>query len=238
MIYENKYNRIKETWHGSMLYNKNDIFIGKCLDLYGEWCAQELEDTIKYCNGVVLDVGANIGTHTLVYAKHAKRVFAFEPQPTIFNMLCANVTINCLENVWTARTAIGNSIGIEQIPCIDFSKPGNFGGSVIGSGNNTCYIRTIDEYIFKDVSLIKIDVEGKEGDVLLGAKRTIEKYKPVLYIENDREEKDELCRLVESLGYEWQWHYSPLFREDNYLQSKENVFPCIFGINMLCTPKR
>lgn len=238
IVYTYKHHRVRDTWHGMMLYNINDTFIGKCLDEYGEWCVGELKETIKYCNGTVLDIGANIGTHALEYARHAKHVFAFEPQPILFNMLCANIALNCLENIWTSRTAAGNYTGIVSMPRIDYTETGNFGGWHVGDGADTCYIRMVDEFEFKNVSLIKVDVEGMEQEVLEGALSTIKRYKPILYIENDRPEKqDVLCAFVESLGYKWKWHCVPLFRENNYRQSKENLFEGIGGINMLCLPK-
>src|SRR4051794_25433579 len=108
-IYEHGYNRIKDTWHGTMLYNINDRFIGKCLDLYGQWAYGELVATMDYAkDGIVLDVGANIGTHTLVYSHVAKGVIAFEPVIGIFQMLCTNLALNCIENVFPLNIAIGH----------------------------------------------------------------------------------------------------------------------------------
>jgi len=238
-IYVNGYHTIKNTWHGTMIYNKHDMYIGRSLDVYGMWGYQEIEKTLDYATDVVLDVGANIGTHTLAYATKARTVLAFEPVPYLFQLLCTNVSLNCLENVIPINTAIGNTTGITSIVQPDRTRENNLGACKVGDGYDHVTIRKIDDLTIQNVTLIKIDVEGYECQVINGALDTIYRCSPVMLVENDRpEQHDRLIRLVESLDYSWQHAVFPLFMEDNYRGEKTNIFPDIHHANILCFPNR
>jgi hypothetical protein len=86
-------------------------------------------------------------------------------------------------------------------------------------------------------------VEGMEKDVLLGSLNTIDRCKPILYLENDRiENAMELINLVNSLGYIVYSHNPPLYNPDNFAEYKENVFLTdsgahIVSINLFCHHK-
>jgi FkbM family methyltransferase len=223
-----------------MLYNVNDVYIGRCLDLYGEWSWPEIEATIQYADGGgVLDIGANIGTHTLAYSKHSKWVIAYEPVTSVFTNLCANLALNCIENVYPMHAAVGTKHGITSIPVPILDVENNLGCFSAGSGDQQVPMMPIDAFNLDDIALIKIDVEGNEEEVLRGAIETIQRCKPVLYVENDRKEKsDSLCSFIDGLGYTMSEHAVPLYREDNYRGNTKNVFPGIYSLNMLCIPKR
>jgi len=67
-----------------------------------------------------------------------------------------------------------------------------------------------------------------------GAEQTIRRYRPVLYVENDREEKSAaLIRQLLALDYRLYWHLPPLFEPRNYFGVTENVFGRIVSVNML-----
>jgi FkbM family methyltransferase len=238
VLYECGYNRIRHTRHGAVLYNINDQFIGRCLDLYGEWAWGEIEYTAPYAKGIVLDVGANIGTHTLAYAKMAKQVIAFEPVIGLFTMLCTNLALNYIENVLPLNIAVGQKNGITSVLIPDYSVENNFGACSVSVGNQQVQMYNIDHYNLSDVSLIKIDVEGYEQQVLEGAMETIARCKPALYVENDRiDRSDALCSFIESIGYSMEKHSVPLVNGNNYRGNKYNLFPGIYSFNMLCLPK-
>ena len=85
------------------MFNRNDRFIGRSLEHYGEWCESELDLLLRFCgeSDVVLDVGANIGSHTCAFAKAVGAngtVFALEPQRLAFQLLCGNIALNVLTN--------------------------------------------------------------------------------------------------------------------------------------------
>ncbi len=132
------FNRLKACRHGQMLFNVNDIYIGRSLDLYGEFSEGEIElfRQIVRPGGVVVEVGANIGTHTLFFAAQVGPtgvVLAFEPQRIVFQTLCANLALNSHSNVFAFQQAVGAAAGTVVVPSIDYRRSGNFGGLELGA---------------------------------------------------------------------------------------------------------
>jgi hypothetical protein len=85
------------------------------------------------------------------------------------------------------------------------------------------------------LDLLKVDVEGMEADVIRGGRQLLQKFKPTLYLENDRIDKSkDLIELVSSLGYRLFWHMPPFFNPANNKGDAENVFATIVSVNMLC----
>ena len=160
-----------------------------------------------------LDVGAHIGTHTIALAKAVGpegRVYAFEPQRKIFRELVYNLQLNDLHNVVPLRFAAGDTPAvIEMNP----TAAGNEGQTSIGAGGDKAEIRTIDSFGFRNVSLIKIDVESFEDHVLEGARATIRREKPTLFVEIQCSESFDSAppemrakivhtiQLIEQMGY-------------------------------------
>ena len=238
--------RLKKCRRGYMLYSINDVTIGRSFDLYGEFSEQEaaLFGKLIEPGDVVIEVGANIGSHTVALANFVGpggKVIAFEPQMVLFQTLCANVTLNGYSNVLTFNAAVGAPAGVLELPKIDYEKPGLFGAHGIGSdggGGKLSCVRLDDFIQPSHCKLIKIDVEGMESDVLKGAAGLIEKFRPTLYVENDRPEKsEELIETIQGFGYSLYWHLPPLFEETNYFANQQNVFEGILSINMVCVPK-
>ena len=92
---------------------------------------------------------------------------------------------------------------------------------------------TLDSLKLGRCTLIKVDVEGMERQVLEGAAKTIAACLPILYVENDRREKAaELVRYIDGLGYAMYWHLPPLFNPNNFLQNPDNVFGNIVSANV------
>ncbi len=231
--------------YGLMVYSKYDIFIGRSLALYGEWSETEIDifRQILHPGDVVVEAGANIGSHTIFLAQAVGlegTVFAFEPQRLIFQTLCANLVLNDLTNVITRHAALGRETGVIRVPFIDYKKSNNFGGLELGGlgDGEQVEVQTIDSLQLPKCHLIKADVEGMELEVISGALETINRLRPIIYIENDRIEKsEELISLIQGMGYRLWWHISPLYNPDNFRGSKENIFQDINCINMLCFPK-
>lgn len=132
----------------------------------------------------VLDIGAHIGTHTLILSRAVGPdglVFAFEPQPKIFRELFLNMSANNLNNVIFYWAGVGATEGtIELSPLVS----DNEGGTPLGGGTGQ-FVRlmTIDSLELKNVSLMKIDVEGMEDQALDGAVQTILSNRPTIIIE-------------------------------------------------------
>lgn len=227
--------------HGLFIANRNDVYLGQALVNYGEYGELEWQVLRQICGkgDNVIEVGANIGTHTIALAKHVApgRVLAIEPQPYIFQCLCANVALNSLFNVDTANIGCSEQDGSLKLGAIDYAKRGNFGGvSLSGSGNKTVPVRRLDGVLdYPSVRMIKIDVEGMESEVLRGAKQVIARHKPALYVENDRTQRSEaLINLLFELGYRLWWHIPGLFNPDNFFGNKENKYGRVASFNMIC----
>ena len=96
------FNDLIKMRYGWMVYNKNDSYIGKSIKEYGEWSQGEIDLCKKILNprDQVIEVGSNIGSHTLALSKIVNQgiVHAFEPQNVVFQNLCANISINSRTN--------------------------------------------------------------------------------------------------------------------------------------------
>lgn len=237
--------------HGPMLVNRFDTFIGKALINYGENGNHEWEfikQLLKSCNGSVIEVGANNGSFTVPIAKYLAQfgsiVIAFEPQYFIFNELCANLAINGLRNAKAFPLACGaenctlyyrepaytvnNSFG-----CLTLSK-----ASTQDSQSVACI--KLDNFIdpHSIVSLIKIDAEGSELDVLKGAENLIKQNRPILFLENDRKITSKpLIEYLRSIDYSLWWQLCWTYNPDNFFKNPENLFPDQASLMMLGLPK-
>jgi FkbM family methyltransferase len=238
-------NRVKECRTGPLLYNVNDIYIGRSLEVYGEWSKGEMDlfQQILRPGMAAVEIGANIGTHTVFLAQTVFPggwVLAFEPQRIVFQMLCANLALNNITNVDARQAAVGAEPGTILVPTLNFAQQNNFGG--LGLGSHTVGepvpVVTLDSLNLARCDFVKIDVEGMEKATLDGAVATLARCRPVLYVENDRADKaTELVRTIDALGYNMYWHITPLFAPDNYAGNPENIFAKIVSANMICVAK-
>jgi FkbM family methyltransferase len=235
--------RVKRTRHGLMAYNINDIYLGRSLDVYGEYSRGETDlfgQLIKPGN-VVLDVGANIGAHTIFLSRAVGPdglVIAIEPQRAAHQLLCANLALNELGNVRTIQAGAGRQAGRALLEMVDYGTQGNFGGiRLIEQGGEDIEIVTIDGLGLDRCHFIKIDVEGHEQSVIAGALQTIARFKPLLYVENDRlQQSANLIRQLRDIGYRLYWHLPPLYLADNFYGNPNNLWPGIVSIDMLGIP--
>ena len=243
-LLQHEYITIKKCRHGLMMYNKNDLFVGRSLDIYGEWAEPDLALISQFVSpgDVVLDVGANIGAHTVALAKmignRSGGVYSFEPQRLVFQMLCANVALNALQKVMCFPNGLGHENTVLKVPSLNPNAKCNFGGvSLEGvKDGDSVRVTTIDSFNFPKVDLIKIDVEGMEARVLEGGRKTIAANKPVLFVENNDEEKSaEIIESLLSLGYRCWWHINRFYNPNNHFGVKKDYFSA-YGpeANLLC----
>jgi len=235
-------NRLKMVRSGTLLYNPHDRYIGRSIALYGEYSNEEaaLFRSLLKPGALSLDIGAHIGPHTLVLADSVGpqgAVLAFEPQRVIFQMLCANMALNNHTNTYCYHAAVGERKGTLIVPELDYTVENNFAALALGEyqQGEKVHVLTIDGLDLQRCDFMKIDVEGMELEVLKGAQKTIARFKPALYVENDRDEKSAaLIEHLRSMGYDLYWHRPPLFNPRNFAGNSENVFEGIVSINMLC----
>ncbi len=242
---------MKACRHGTLLYPVNDSFVGRALDLYGEWCESEIDlfASLLAPGDVVVDVGANIGTHTVFFGKHVGptgRVVALEPQRFVHGLLVANMAANGLANVDCMLAAASDHESTVAIPVVDPRRPCNFGAIGVaegaraaGAATEAIQATTIDVLALERCSLLKVDVEGLETMVLAGAEKTIARHQPILFVENNTiEGSAQIIRAVSGLGYRAYWHIAPYFRPDNFFGNAEDVFaPYQPEANLVCVPE-
>lgn len=142
--------------------------------------------------GLVFDIGANIGNHSLWFAKiMGAQVWAFEPVEINALVHCINMEINHVKDrVHLFQIALDKLDGELSM---GMAKEGNMGTWSMHSGESEKSVKVrvtpLDSLLEKSpqarpVSLIKIDVEGMEPNVLQGARETIQQFKPVLALES------------------------------------------------------
>jgi FkbM family methyltransferase len=239
-----------ESRHGWMLVNRNDVYLGQAILRYGECCELEVVALVHLLSlrpGLVVEIGANIGTHSVPIAKalaaQRRQMIVIEPQPFIFNNLCANLALNGLANVRALPFACGERDTTVHFAPPDYSAGGNFGGvsmdfaSVAGGTAVPC--RRLDDLVGEqEVGLMKVDVEGFELSALRGAEATIDRSRPILYVENDRVEKsDALIDWIRAKDYRMWWHVPPLYNPGNFFAEKDDIYKGTRSINMLCLPR-
>ena len=250
LLLEGKYTRLRRTRHGLMQYFIHDRYVGNSLDLLGEFSESEvaLFSEVIDPGDVVVEVGANIGSHTVFLGKavgEQGRVLAFEPQRHVFQVLNTNIALNEQWHVETYHCGLGSKPGKMAVRNYRFDEKRNMGGlSLLPSSTELLHekvdIRTLDSFSLQKLALLKVDVEGMEREVLEGAKDTILRCRPVLYVENDREEKSAaLIEAIFALNYNVWWHLAIFFNSDNFAENSigNPEWSNMMSINLFCLPK-
>lgn len=174
-----------------------------CLDTYIDWKVfyfgahdkSELKlfkDILQFfdSNSVFIDIGANIGHHTLYVSSIAHKVHSFEPFPSVFKKLSQKIQENNIQNVSLHQVGLGNEKEIKDFYPSPTSNTGT--GSFVPGWNESnevvkLQIEIGDEYFNKygisKVDFIKIDVEGFEIEVIRGLKKTIQSHMPICFFE-------------------------------------------------------
>jgi len=235
-----------QTRFGPMMALAGDQYITGSLEAYGEFSVGEWElfDQLVRPGMTVVEVGANIGAHSIPLARKCfpGPLFLFEPQHRIFQILCANLALNGIRNAIAYPEAGSDSPGFVVLPPLDYGAKGNFGGVSVrteGEGVQGLRVRAtpLDSLGLAVCHVIKIDVEGFEPQVLRGAANTIRGCRPVLYVENDREaNQQEVISLIADMGYTMYWHLPPLFNAENFNGNAEDIFGNIVSVNILALP--
>lgn len=227
-----------QTRHGPMLAFTGDQYMTPTLEKRGEYSPQEwaVLNQLARPGMTVVEVGANIGVHTIPLAKKCAPgpLICFEPQQRVFQVLCANLALNNIANAIAFPEGCGEAEGVATVPLLDYdAEEQNFGGvSLQGPGVSglTVRVRPLDGLGLPNLGLLKIDVEGFEPMVLRGARQTIARCRPTIYIENDRaNQQGEVIGLLTEMGYTCYWHTPSL--ADPELFGRD-----IVSINMLCFP--
>lgn len=227
--------QIKRCRYGWMLFA--GPYIGKCFELYGQYSESEVRIIRSFVGpgATALDVGANIGDLTVPMARFAGdsgRVYAAESQIDNYYVLCANLALNGIRNVKALNCFIAASENVDTA-----GQWGKFGyvSEVWGPP-----IVAIDSLGLEACAFIKVDVDGKELEVLQSAEHCIEAYRPVIYFENDVQEASvALLGHVLDRDYDIYWHPAPIFEPDNFFGNPVNHWKprLVRSFMMLAIPK-
>jgi FkbM family methyltransferase len=174
-----------------------DSFIERQTYLFGQYEAKNIAAFLSVIptdrRNCILDVGANIGTHSLAFAKHFAEVHAFEPNPTVFAKLLANLRLN------PGLDVSAHMVGLADISSdLDFyltEKP-NLGMGTFSTEDQydvplikvgTARVERGDDFLKgrlrHKVDAVKIDVQGLEPEVLLGMRDLLADSRPYVWFE-------------------------------------------------------
>jgi len=206
--------RIAETRDGIFLVLENDGIGGDLLrgQAWEPHFAQALS-ALRLEGTTALDIGANIGANTVALVRaigaHGT-VISFEPQRIPFQQLCGTVILNGFANVVTLQKAVGAQAGTVELESVDyFAAHVNVGNAGLGRGGDTIEMITIDSLHLKDVSFIKLDIQGSETAAIRGARDTLKRTKPFLFLEIEEGQlrqrgtsAEGLVSEIVSLGYD------------------------------------
>jgi FkbM family methyltransferase len=217
MFIYNEYNGIFRTNFPSYILNKREN------NETAQWILREgipernlIEWTKQYTSLDLnfVDAGAHMGSYTINLGPLSKNVYSFEPSRTTFYQLCGGIALNNLDNVFAYNVALGESGTFKTLntysvdgggsSLLDSVTNNRYGGNVIGK--DLVEVKALDDYKIDNVGFMKIDVEGYEYQVILGARHTIERSRPAILFECWNEswfetDKNKTFDLLKSLNY-------------------------------------
>jgi FkbM family methyltransferase len=212
---------IAQSMFGNFVVNIHDL-IGNYIHKTGTWepFLYEFYSPILTKEDICVDAGANLGFHAVQFGRQCKKVYAFEPQPMVYNQLCANILFNDLNDVVVPhRLGLGEQSDTKQMWAIEnenFGAVYNWGGRGIEHDqaafksdevreHDQITIVPLDSINIPHCELFKIDIQGYEWYAFQGAKNLISKNKPVILLESNpgRSELDkQVLAMLSDLGYQ------------------------------------
>jgi FkbM family methyltransferase len=244
----NPFKLVENCRYGRFLVPIDDTYVGEALAKYGEYSQVELDLLLQFLTpqSRVVVAGANLGALIVPLAQRAGEVVAFEPQRWVFELMCANAVLNGLINVRPYRAGLGARGGYLSVPVLRPEVKNNFGAleleSVQDMPGDRVPVYKLDSLPDMDMTLLTIDVEGMELDVLQGAEATIKRCRPIIFCEADRVlKRKELFNWLRTHGYELYWYRSPLYNKDNFRGDQENIYGAVDTLivaeNVLALPR-
>jgi FkbM family methyltransferase len=213
--------------YGHFLLRQPDIISDHILS--GAFWDSHLKPVIESAAGAdrnAIDAGAYFGFHTVYMSRYFRTVYTFEPQIEIFRMLCTNLLLNNCRNVIATNAALYDSPGYmrmadnaaQEIPvptqdgALDYDRVRNAAALTFRTASAdepaTVPRRTVDELGLTDLGFMKVDTQGSDLHVLRGAHNTIQRCRPVIATEYERELAQEHGNTLDD--------YYGYFNEINY----------------------
>tara|TARA_B110000208_G_scaffold191711_2_gene259723 strand:- start:3347 stop:4123 length:777 start_codon:yes stop_codon:yes gene_type:complete len=175
----------------------------KCGNYWESWMHNYFK---KYSdkNKICLDIGANIGTHSIILSNYFLKVYSFEPQIDNYNILLKNIKINNCKNIISFNKGLSNKEANLKMKCFDKNKKNNIGAigisKDIDKGCESIKTITLDSLNINNINFIKIDIEGHEYQAFLGGLKTLKKNKPTIIFE-EHNYNSNIFKLLNSLNY-------------------------------------
>lgn len=239
----------------SLYISPKNGFIDKHIYLYGAYEPQILDLIARYLKkgGVFIDIGANIGQHSMFAASIVGvrgKVYSFEPIPYIFNQILDSARINHFDSIISAHNV---ALGEKNRTATLYVDKSNIGGSSVvkadrkDSSEITIDIKRGDDVLnnIQHINMIKMDVEGYEHEALLGMQKTITLYKPIIILEfsgqmysfKGNNDGDKILSFLEKIGYD-------IYDVGNYMKKiiSKDAFLSEFTLgrnqcDILCLPR-
>jgi FkbM family methyltransferase len=240
----------QDTRYGPLVYNANDPFFRDAIERYGEWsyCEVICWQAIIAPGSVVISAGANIGCHVVALAQLVGKegaVNAFEPQRHMHRVAVANTVLCNVDHIARVHhAALGAVPGKISVPDIDYHSENSFGGLSLRytpvpeeAPRYDVQLVTIDMLGLPRCDFIQLDIEGMEPEALEGARETIARCQPLLYLEVYDNAAPKLWDYMASVGYHAWRHLAPLFNPLNYRGNADNVWPDVVSTSWLCAPR-
>jgi FkbM family methyltransferase len=166
-------------------------------------------ETVCQPGWTILDVGANIGAHTLRFGKIAGssgKVYAFEPTEYAYRKLLRNIAIDHLDSTEAFQVAVSNRSQRRQT--VNYRSSWRTDGHNVSGAGVVDFVRLDDwctENGIEKIDCVKVDVDGDEWPVLKGAEQILRRYRPLVIIEigawHFRKADENPLSLLKELGY-------------------------------------
>lgn len=215
------------TRYGLVKAAEGGSLVARSLQHYGEWAEREIDLLGSWIqeDHHVLESGSEYGAHTMWLARAVGargRVHVTEPDRLTFQLLCANIAINGLDNVYTHAYQLAGSDGERRV----------------GDGaEDTVPVRSVDGMALERLDLLKSNVAGDLVELLSGAAETVRRCRPLIYARLAGVEEAEVeVRALKALGYRC-WSHAPyMHNARNFNQEERNIFPGCVWQNVVAAP--
>ena len=252
-LFMNKFVGTVNAKHGIFNFCHFDEFIGLAIREYGEYSELELNTILKFIKegDTVFDIGANIGCFTVPIAKKVGlkgEVHSFEPQPFINKLLQKNTQLNNTYNVKINKQGLGLKEQIFELEDIDYSSTGNFGGVGLITDNSSftnlkskrkhkINVVKLDKFLhLNKCNFLKLDAENMDLDVLRGGKKFLKKFRPILWVENQKIYPNQINKFLLDNDYIPFWVSTMFYNPDNYFVNDNNYYKNLATFNTLAIP--
>ena len=218
-------------------------YIGILINQFGVYDKFALDSLFSFLGPVLgemkacsaLDIGANIGNHTIYFSDYFAAVYSFEPNPHTFDLLSFN--LKTVDNCVPFNFGLGDEVGVFEL----YENKPNMGASSIkydydpGSGKVKIQVKKLDdiEAELGNVAFVKLDVEGFEHNVIKGGMKFIRKHQPIIVLEQAEScfvnGSTESIDLLKENGYRFCWCRAALFDRSWIVRRLGTIRAILFG---------